>query len=299
MWQWFTFVANKNSKTISKPLFEMKKTLNIDIDPAMMMTVAATLKHGELGRLFRALTARMGGEEADRYLNNSGLRLAFALLSPAIDESLQRLALNRANGAKGGRPRKQPAPIVVETQNLASPSQEAVGSSLVSTKKREKEDLPPIPPIEEKAKKKDLKSLSPDACAREEEKPAIGASVIEVPDLETLQQQMLTEQPWLDELCMSRRVAREDMETYIQDFVRYLKDCDARESLPQAKHHFVNQLPHIIKIYKTKSNHETHPKFIADPVARRRFERESRRQEVCRALARLAAAGGHPVDVPF
>ena len=42
----------------------MKKTLNIDIDPAMMMTVATTLKHSELGRLFRALAARMNGDDA-------------------------------------------------------------------------------------------------------------------------------------------------------------------------------------------------------------------------------------------
>ena len=80
----------------------MKTTLNINLDTAMMVTVAASLKNSELGRLFRAITARMAGEDAEVHLNNSGLRLAFALLGPSIDDSLQRLALNRANGAKGG-----------------------------------------------------------------------------------------------------------------------------------------------------------------------------------------------------
>ena len=134
----------------------MKKTLNIDIDPAIMATVAATLKPGELGRLFRALASRMSGADADQYLNNSGLRLAFALLSPAIDESLQRQALNRANGAKGGRPRKHqppaPPPTVLNISENSENS-ESPGFPLVSTKKSQKVDLPPTPPIEEKIKK--------------------------------------------------------------------------------------------------------------------------------------------------
>lgn len=122
----------------------MKKTLNIEFDPAMMMLVGAHLKAAELGRLFRALAAHMAGEDAGQHLTNSALRLAFALLGPAIDESLERLATNRANGAKGGRPRKQPLPVQV----AASAVTEAE-----PTKKSKKEDLPPAPPIEEKNKK--------------------------------------------------------------------------------------------------------------------------------------------------
>ena len=112
---------------------------------------------------------------------------------------------------------------------------------------------------------------------------------------DALQEQMQHEQPWLDELCMSRRIRAEDMKRYIADFIKYLRERDLKETLPHAKAHFVNQLPYIIKIYKTnQDNHENSQKFITDPVARRQFERESRRQEVCRAIAGLAAQSGQP-----
>jgi hypothetical protein len=117
---------------------------------------------------------------------------------------------------------------------------------------------------------------------------------------EELQQQMLREQPWLDELCMSRGMSREDMASYVADFIKYLRERDLRETLPHAKAHFVNQLPYIIKIYKTnRSNHESNQRFIADPVARRQSERESRRQAVCRAITGLAASSQQPAGNPF
>ena len=279
----------------------MKKTLNIDIDPAIMATVAATLKPGELGRLFCALAARMGGADADQYLNNSGLRLAFALLSPAIDESLQRQALNRANGAKGGRPRKHqppaPPPTVLNISENSENS-ESPGFPLVSTKKSQKEYLPPTPPIEEKIKKKIILTPSQSACASEE-KWTIPASQV-VLEWEDLQRQMLHEQPWLNELCMSRCIRAEEMKLYVADFIKYLRERDLKETLPHAKAHFVNQLPYIIKIYKSnQDNHENSQKFIADPVARRQSERESRRQAVCRAIAGLATSSQQPASNPF
>ena len=280
----------------------MKKTLNIDIDPAMMMTVTTSLKHSELGRLFSALAARMAGEDAEVHLNNSGLRLAFALLSPAIDDSLQRLALNRANGAKGGRPRKHPVEPVM-AQNPASPEGKNHEETL---KKSKKEDLSPTPPIEEKNKKNNnIITPSQIACASEEKshKRAVPAFETVVLEWEALQEQMLQEQPWFDELCMSRGIGREDMEHYIADFIKYLRERDLHETLPHAKSHFVNQLPYIIKIYKTNHNnpsdHENNQRFIADPVARRQSERESRRQAVCRAIAGLAAQGQQPAVNPF
>ena len=273
----------------------MKSTLNINFDPAMMTMVAASLNSSELGRLFRAITACMAGEDAGEHLSNSALRLAYALLRPSIDESLQRLAVNRANGAKGGRPRKQPKP-------------DAAGSDLVSTKKSKKEELPPTPPIEEKIKKNNNITLSP--CAREGDgeinPPASAAPLapVAVLEWEELHERMLQEQPWLDELCMSRGISRGEMTTYVQDFITYLRERDLRETLQHAKSHFVNQLPYIIKIYKTQHNHEKlHSKnrqeFPADPVARRESERESRRQEVCLAIAELRAKSQRPVAVPF
>jgi len=122
----------------------MKTTLNLLIDPALMATVAAQLKNSELGRLFRALAAHMAGEDAGQYLTNSGLRLAYALLSPSIDESLERKAVASARGARGGRPRKEPDCRVASS---------GTAENGVSTKKSKKEDLPPTPPIEEKIKK--------------------------------------------------------------------------------------------------------------------------------------------------
>lgn len=129
----------------------MTTTLNISIEPSLMATIASALKNAELGRLLRALAACMSdsGEDMGQWLNNSGLRLAFALLHPAIDEAKQRLATNRANGARGGRPRKHPLPE--EGLEAAKP---------VSSKKSKKEDLSPTPPIEEKNKKKKYNSLS-------------------------------------------------------------------------------------------------------------------------------------------
>ena len=123
----------------------MKNMLNIMVDIDDLALVTAVLKPGELGRLLKALAAHMAGkEDIEQYLSNSGVRLAFAMLRPSIDESLQRLATNRVNGAKGGRPRRKSAP------EMTIPADETEEKP---TKKSKKEDLPPTPPIEEKNKK--------------------------------------------------------------------------------------------------------------------------------------------------
>ncbi len=276
----------------------MTTTLNISIEPKLMATIASALKNAELGRLLRALAACMSdsGEDMGQWLNNSGLRLAFALLCPAIDEAKQRLATNRANGARGGRPRKHPLPE--EGPEAAKP---------VSSKKSKKEDLSPTPPIEEKNKKNKNITLSPPVGASDQANHQAGTAVkpaVVVSTLDDLQEQLFSEQPWLDELCMSRHIDRQDMAMYIMDFIAYLRERDQRESLSQAKAHFVNQLPYIIKIYKTNNNHEnqfskTSQEFIADPVARRQSERESRYQEACRAIAEVTAEGQRPAIIPF
>ena len=297
----------------------MKTTFNITLDADTLALAVTQLNNDELGRLMRALEACARCEDGEQYLNTSGLRIAFALLSPSVVRSAKRFATLRANGAKGGRPRKRPVDPV-ETQNIASspvgtvvegcpvtrnpgsPVPATSGSTLVSTKKSKKEDLPPTPPIEEKIKKNNnIITPSHSACAGEEEGGHSPVPVTHVvPELEELQRQMLHEQPWLEQLCMTRRIRAEDMALYIADYIKFLRERDLRETLPHAKAHFVNQLPYIIKIYKShQDNHENSQKFIADPVARRQSERESRRQAVCRAIAGLAAQGQQPACHPF
>lgn len=272
----------------------MTTTLNISVEPALLAIIAASLKNCELGRLMRALTARVNGEDPTPLLNNSGLRLAFALLVPSVDESIERLATNRANGARGGRPRKSPeSPTDVASPDAAAEQK----TESKPTKKSKKEDLSPTPPIEEKNKKNISSSSSP-AGARENHPSIV------VPTHEQLQQQMLCEQPWLEQLCMSRQIAPDEMTRYVADFINYLRERDVTESLPNAKVHFVNQLPFIINKHKNRNNHDTQhtntrQEFIADPVARRRSERESRRQEVCDAIAELAAQSRCPAPMPF
>ena len=270
----------------------MKTTLNISVDTAMLSLVTAKLKNSELARLFRALATcaaasdDSGREEAEQYLNTSGLRLAFALLSPPIDDARERTATLRANGARGGRPRK----------NASQPSENSESSEnpLVSIKKTKKETLSPTPPLKEKIKKNINITLSPHAC----ETATVPVS-LQVLEWEELEERMLQEQPWLDQLCMTRHIPQQDMAMYIMDFVAYLRERDLRETLTHAKVHFVNQLPYIIKQYKTNNNHENNPKFITDPVTRREYERESRRKEVCCAIAELATQSQRPAVDPF
>lgn len=288
----------------------MNATLNISIDTAMLALVTSSLNDEELARLTRALVACACGEETEPFLNTSGLHIAFALLSPPITQSMQRIITLRANGAKGGRPRKHPKPSAEASEPSDSVSTKAsVASGLVSSKKSKKEDLSPTPPKEEKIKKNNFITPSQSACAREDDRDKKTLALphehdpvphpVVVPSLEELQEQMLKEQPWFDELCMSRRISQQDMAMYVMDFIKYLREQDVRETLPHAKAHFVNQLPYIIKIYKTKQNHENNQKFIANSVTRRKFERESRRQEVCLSIAELAAQSQQPVSDPF
>ena len=193
----------------------MKTTLNITFDTALMATIAATLKNSEMGRLMRALTARMCGEDAEQYLNNSALRLAFALLSPAIDESLERRATDRANGSRGGRPRKQPAQPV---ESLP----EKRGFESVSAKKSKKEDLPPTPPIEEKNKKNIPVVDVADARTREE-----------------FEQEIFDNDLKIEQACMSLDISPQQ---YRQMARAVLNEWDFTEEDDRSYKHFMNTL---------------------------------------------------------
>ena len=54
----------------------MTTALNISIEPELMATIAGALKNAELGRLMRAVSVCMNGEEAEtgQLLNSSGKR---------------------------------------------------------------------------------------------------------------------------------------------------------------------------------------------------------------------------------
>ena len=281
----------------------MRNILNMKFNIDTYELVLTTLKDSEIAKLSRALFAHQRQDDPHRFLTSSGLRLAYALLVRDLDAMAQRQATLRANGARGGRPRKHPA---AKSVNPVSSVKSVPPAPQNQTKPNEKkEDLPPTPPIEEKKEENNNFSLSTRERSHDQEKrDETTATLPRMPELPELQQQMLHEQPWLEQLCMSRGISARDMAMYVTDFIRYLRERDARETLQQAKVHFVNQLPYIINIYKNRLNDEKqhsikHQEFIADPVARREFERESRRQAACRAIARLAAAGQRPAVIPF
>ncbi len=151
----------------------MKTELNITIDPGLIELIVTALQTTELASLFRALTAVMTGQDPSQHLNTAGLKLAYTLLMKSVDKSIKRRAINRANGAKGGRPRKH-------DQSMTSPSPlDTETSELVLTKKSKKEDLSPTPPIEEKNKKNNIITLSPRAC--EEESDQSGQEAVDAP----------------------------------------------------------------------------------------------------------------------
>ena len=132
----------------------MNTRLNISLDTGTLALVTASLKNGELARLMRALAACACGEDGEQYLNTSGLRIAFALLSPPIAQSVKRVTTLRANGAKGGRPRRNQPPVVSPVGDNDSENAEIsenFGFPLVSAKKSKKEDLPPTPELHPKS----------------------------------------------------------------------------------------------------------------------------------------------------
>ena len=191
----------------------MKNMLNIMVDIDDLALVTAVLKPGELGRLLKALAAHMAGkEDIEQYLSNSGVRLAFAMLRPSIDESLQRLATNRVNGAKGGRPRRKSAP------EMTIPADETEEKP---TKKSKKEDLPPTPPIEEKNKKN---------------------LVVDVDDSrenENFEKEILNNSLRVEQACMSLDITPDE---YRQMARAVLNDWEFSEESDRSYKHLLNSL---------------------------------------------------------
>ncbi len=124
--------------------------------------MSETLSDDELGLLVKALAVLMSGGDPTPHLSTSGLRIGYALLSEPFANSMHRQQQNRANGAKGGRPRTNKG--IGDVAGAGLPS--------VSSKKSKKEDLPPIPPIEEKNKKNYLPVVD-NALSREQFKEEV------------------------------------------------------------------------------------------------------------------------------
>ena len=191
----------------------MKNMLNIMVDIDDLALVTAVLKPGELGRLLKALAAHMAGkEDIEQYLNNSGLRLAFAMLRPSIDESLQRLATNRVNGAKGGRPRRKSAP------EMTIPADE---TDEKPTKKSKKEDLSPTPPIEEKNKKN------------------LVVDVVDSRENENFEKEIFNNSLRVEQACMSLDITPDE---YRQMARAVLNDWEFTEESDRSYKHLLNSL---------------------------------------------------------
>ena len=195
----------------------MKSTLNIAINTDLMALVQTSLQPDELASLFSALTALMTGEDASLHLNTSGLRLAFALLSSPIGTSIKRRATNRANGAKGGRPRKRP---VQEAENQA-PAPDTLGSPSVTAKKSKKEDLPPTPPIEEKNKKN------------------LVVDVVDSRENENFEKEILNNSLRVEQACMSLDITPDE---YRQMARAVLNDWEFTEESDRSYKHLLNSL---------------------------------------------------------
>ncbi len=148
----------------------MKSLLTVQIDPSRWLTVSEALSDDELSLLVKALAALMCDGDPMQYVTTSGLKIGYSLLSEPITYSMRRQERNRANGAKGGRPRtrRNTSEVLDEDRDKTDG-----GSLWVSSKKSKKEDLSPTPSIEEKNKKNILPAVVEDALSREQFKQEV------------------------------------------------------------------------------------------------------------------------------
>lgn len=73
---------------------------------------------------------------------------------------------------------------------------------------------------------------------------------------ENFAQKLAQEKVWLEGVCMRRGIDEAMMLVYLQDFANYCEDIEKQhESLEDAKRHFVNQLPTIIKRHEQDNDH--------------------------------------------
>lgn len=122
-------------------------------------------------------------------------------------------------------------------------------------------------------------SLSP--CVRTCE----GDEAIEA--INRLEEEMLGSQLWIETICKNRRLTAKEVTTYIMDFCAWLREVGQTETLTDARKHFVNQLPHIIRKYQQTDQNGN--RTTNSTRTRRQDERRSRAEGYAAAIANLAA----------
>lgn len=217
----------------------MKSLLTVQIDPSRWLTVSETLSDEELSLLVKALAALMCGGDPMQYVTTSGLKIGYALLSEPLAASMHRQQQNRANGAKGGRPRKNRA-----TETIGPDA--AAGLQWVSSKKSKKEDLSPTPPIEEKNKKNipPFFDVADDAQAREQFK-----------------HEALNNDLRLEQACASLRIGAEEYRALVGEIFNEWEFADERE---WSYKHLLNTLRIKVRNQSKTIHHETRSKTGRD-----------------------------------
>ncbi len=149
----------------------------------------------------------------------------------------------------------------------------------------EEKPIPPTPPLYNT--QDNNYSLSSGVRTCEEGEEAIKA-------IDELEKELLGSQIWIETLCKNRQLTAKEVTTYIMDFCAWLREVGQPETLTEARRHFVNQLPHIIRKYQqtTEQDNNNGNRITNSPRTRRQDERRSRAEGYAAAIASLAAEEG-------
>ena len=197
----------------------MKSLLTVQIDPSRWLTVSEALSDDELSLLVKALAALMCDGNPMQYVTTSGLKIGYSLLSEPITYSMRRQERNRANGAKGGRPRtrRNTSEVLDEDRDKTD-----WGSLWVSSKKSKKEDLSPTPPIEEKNQKNNS-----------------AVDVVDSREREDFEQEVLNNRLRVEQACMTLDITPDE---YCQLVRAVLSEWDYIGESDRSYKHLLNAL---------------------------------------------------------
>ena len=98
-----------------------------------------------------------------------------------------------------------------------------------------------------------------------------------------VEKNLLESAAWRNTVCMTRKITQVDLEKYIIDFVNYCREIEKEhDTMSDARKHFINQLPHIIKKYETLKSQNNR---TSDSLGS-----SSRAETAARVVAGLAAS---------